>query len=100
MKIMSWNIRGFNNPRKIRFLLDKFGRYNPEIVILQEMKVPTEKVQENNQRCWRNNKVMTIEATRSMGGLAILWDLGRVILKDWIRIKFMLVGSIRLIGEH
>ena len=97
---MSWNIRGFSSPGKIQFLLDKFRRYNREIVILQEMKVPTGKVQENSQRCWRNNKVMTFEATESAGGLEILWDPWRVILKDWMRIKFMLSALIRLIGEY
>ena len=45
MKIVSWNIRGLNNPHKQDMVRNMIRDNKPDIVLLQETKVPKEKVE-------------------------------------------------------
>ena len=62
MKIVSWNIRGCNHPRKTRTLTRKIKQEQPDILVLQETKCSFESMQKIWQKISKGSQVMAIEA--------------------------------------
>ena len=83
IKIISWNVRGVNDPEKRR-VIKSFLRYNrADLVCLQETKVQ----QMNNVMArsigvgrFLNWRVLNAEG--SAGGIILLWDKRRISLVD------------------
>ena len=73
MKIISWNIKGCGNPRKWRTLNRKINQENPDILFLQETKCSFEGLEKIRSKIWKGSKVMALDATGKLGGIAILW---------------------------
>ena len=73
MKIVTWNIRGCNHPRKIRTLAIKMKREKIDILLLQETKCSFESMQKIGQKIWKGSQVMAVEADGVQGGIDILW---------------------------
>ena len=67
MKIVSWNIRGCNHPRKIKTLSRKIEHENPEILFLQETKCSYETLMKVGQQIWKGSSVMETYA-EGIGG--------------------------------
>ena len=80
MNILSWNIQGLNNPRKVRTLSKNIKRQNLTIVFLQFTKCPTNKIEEFRKKFWKGSEGMGINARGFVGSLGIMWDLAKVSL--------------------
>ena len=73
MKIISWNIRGCNHPRKLKTLGRKIKMEKPDVLYLQETKCSFEKMMRIGLKVWKGSRVMAIDSVGMRGGIAILW---------------------------
>jgi exonuclease III len=72
MKIISWNIRGLNGRSKHKLPQDLIMAEKLDIVLLQETKCTSEDVDRLLPYCWKQGEAVSIAATGTAGGLAIL----------------------------
>ena len=73
MKIISWNIRGYNHPRKWKTLARKIKQERSDIIFLQETKCSTKGMEKNRENIWKGSRIMALDAAGMVGGIAILW---------------------------
>lgn len=45
MNILSWDIRGLNNPHKKDLLANLVRDHKPDVILIQEMKMPIERLE-------------------------------------------------------
>ena len=83
MKIVSWNIRGCNHPRKIKTLIRKVKQGKPNVLFLQETKCSSEVMEKLGQKIWKGCRVIAVDAARMAGGLAVLWKPNTIDLMEW-----------------
>ena len=72
MKIISWNIRGLNNPHKQDILKNLIRDNRPDILAIQETKMPKAKVE--NLSMFQGGKIIRNDSAGASGGLAIFWS--------------------------
>lgn len=77
MKLVSWNIRGCNHPRKMKTLARKIKQEKPTVLFLQETKCSSESMEGYSQRIWKGCRVIATDAKGMSGGMAILWQPSR-----------------------
>jgi len=82
MKLISWNIRGLNSPRKGKLLKNLIMEDKPTILFLQETKCNSITLERIAATAWPGGQVTTVDAQGASGGLAILWDAGKVQLNN------------------
>jgi len=99
MILTSWNIRGLNSKGKQRHLAARLKKDKPQIMLLQETKIPSQKMEEILNKIKPRYEQVTIDAKGSAGGIIILWNLAEVLTDWWIRIPRILIGRFRLIGK-
>ena len=68
-------------------------------MLLQETKIPGQKMEEILNKIKPRYEQVTIDAKGSAGGIIILWNLAEVLTDWWIRIPRILIGRFRLIGK-
>lgn len=78
MKIISWNIWGFNSKGNPRSLKDNITNYKSHIILIQEKRMIASKVSEKNHHYWRNSEVVSVDIVSVAGGLEIMWDPSKV----------------------
>jgi exonuclease III len=100
MKIITWNIRGLNGRSKQKLLRDLIIAEKPDILLLQETKCTSEDMDKLLPYCWKQGKVVSIDATGTAGGLAILWNTNTIILDNFITTKWSIMADYRLIGSN
>ena len=98
MKIVSWNIRGCNHPRKIRTLSRKIKWEKPTIRFLKETKCSFETMIKIGQRIWKGSKVVEMDVDGMKGGMAILWKPREVDLLEWRDDHFSLIMEFQILG--
>lgn len=74
MKLISWNIRGLNSPRKGRLLKNMLMQEKPNILFLRETKCSMIVLEKIAAKAWPGGLVTTVDAQGASGGLVILWD--------------------------
>ena len=74
MKLISWNIRGLNGPRKGRLLKNMLMEEKPAILFLQETKCNSTVLEKIAAKAWPGGLVIAVDAQGASGGLAVLWD--------------------------
>jgi hypothetical protein len=75
VSILSWNVRGANNPKTKRYLKELINRYHPTLLIIMETHSPFV----NMQRFWDHqgySSVAVVDAQGHSGGLWILKQNG------------------------
>eukprot|EP00253_Pinus_taeda_P024927 PITA_24927 len=82
MKLISWNIRGLNSPRKGKLLKNLIMEDKPTILFLQETKCNSITLERIAATAWPGGQVTTVDAQGTSGGLAILWDAGKIQLNN------------------
>eukprot|EP00253_Pinus_taeda_P026862 PITA_26862 len=98
MKLLSWNIRGLNGPQKGKILKNLIMDEKPTILFLQETKCNLTFLERIAAKAWPGGKVTAVDAQGASGGLAILWDAGKIQLlnihvnKHFIQAIFHLLG--------
>jgi exonuclease III len=100
MNIITWNIRGLNGCSKQKFLWDLIMAEKPEILLLQETKCTSEDIDKLLPHCWKLGKEVSIDATRTTGGLAVLWNTNAVIMNNCITTKWSITADYRIIGSN
>ncbi|XP_057854761.2 uncharacterized protein LOC131064586 [Cryptomeria japonica] len=73
MRILSWNVRGYNAPDKTRLIKRCLDQVRPDILLLQETKIKEEDVNVFSRKfpAW---KCILVGAQSASGGLAALWN--------------------------
>jgi len=74
MKLISWNIRGLNSPRKGRLLKNMLMQEEPNILVLQETKCNSIVLEKIADKAWPGGLVTVVDAQGASGGLVVLWD--------------------------
>jgi len=74
MKIISWNVRGYNNTLKSRILKMKIVGEKPLVLMLQETKCSEDSLKDLGARIWRGCKTIGINTNRPYGGIGIMWN--------------------------
>ena len=100
MKIVTWNIRGCNHPRKIRTLDRKIKQEKPGILFLQETKCSFETMQKIGQKIWKGSKVMALDTDSSKGRMTILWKPREVDLLERRAGHFSLLAEFQILGTE
>ena len=83
IKIISWNVRGVNDPDKRKVIKNFLRRFRADLVCLQDTKV-----QEMNSALVRSLGVgrrlnwKVLDTDGSAGGILLLWDNSRISLMD------------------
>lgn len=100
MKLISWNIRGLNGPKKGRLLKNMLIEEKPAILFLQETKCNQVVLEKVAAKVWLGGGLVTaVDAQGASGGLAILWDARTIHLgnihanKNFIQATFHLIGT-------
>lgn len=73
MKILSWNVKGYNASDKIHLIKRCFDQTRLSIVLLQETKIK-EKDFDSFLKCFGKWKGCLSRAVGASGGLGILWE--------------------------
>jgi exonuclease III len=74
MKVITWNIRGLNSPRKQRILRNKLKQEQPDLCFIQETKCTTDRMEAISKQHWRKYKMVAIEDHQRSGGILTLWN--------------------------
>jgi len=99
MKLISWNIRGLNSPRKGKLLKNMLMQEKPNILFLQETKCNSTVLEKVVAKAWPGGMVIAVDAQGASGGLAVLWDARVIQLnnihanKNFIQAIFHITGT-------
>ena len=77
MKIISWNIRGLNNPHKHDILKNMIRDNRPDIFLIQETKMLKDKVE--HLSIFKEGNIFWSDSDGASGGLAVFW------INKWIQ---------------
>jgi exonuclease III len=74
MKVITWNIRGLNSPRKQRILRNRLKQEQPDLYFIQETKCNTDRMETISQQQWRKYKMVAIRGHKMARGILTLWN--------------------------
>jgi exonuclease III len=74
MKVITWNIRGLNSPRKQRILRNRLKQEQPDLCFIQETKCNTDKMEAISNQQWCKYKMVAIGGHQMAGGILTLWN--------------------------
>lgn len=100
MKLISWNIRGLNGPRKIQILKKMIKQENPQVLFLQETKCNSNVLDRLATKIWPGSLNAAVDADGASGGLAILWDSRAINLRNIHAHRNFLQASIHITGTN
>ena len=84
MKVISWHISGINSPNKHRMLKRKIQQEKPTILMLQETKSNSDKLDNLMSKLWWGNRSIFVDSVRASGGLTISWNPVEVVLDNFM----------------
>jgi exonuclease III len=99
MKVITWNIRGLNSPRKQRILRTKLKQEQPDLCFIQETKCTTERVEEISKQHRRKYNMVAIEDHQMTGGILTLWNPQILNLKAAKETRHTLTVRMQIIGN-
>ena len=97
MKIVSWNIRGCNNPRKWKTLPRKINQEISDIIFLEETKCNTEGMEIIRDKIWKGGSIMALDVDGMAWGITVLWQPNVVDLEEWWDNQFSLMADFQLL---
>ena len=85
IKILSWNVRGLNDPDKRKVLKGLLKRWNCSVVCLQETKLK-EVDRTIIRSLWGDRRVKweSLTEVRSAGGILMMWNSSQVACLDFL----------------
>ena len=98
MKLISWNVRGHNNPSKHRMIKHLIQQEKPTIFFLQETKSTTDAIERIRGKVWAGSRAISVDASGASGGLAILWNPHIITLYDFHATLHLIQASFHLVG--
>ena len=99
MKVITWNIRGLNNPRKQQILENRLKMEKIDICFIQETKCNMDKMEIISKKYWNNYKFLIIDSQNMMGGILILWKPQSVNLLSAEATRHTLSVKMQVIGN-
>eukprot|EP00253_Pinus_taeda_P021378 PITA_21378 len=100
MKLISWNIRGLNSPKKGRLLKNMLMQEKPNILFVQETKCNMTFLAKIVVKVWPGGQISTADARGASGGLAILWDSRIIQLNNIHANKHFIQATFHLLGTN
>eukprot|EP00253_Pinus_taeda_P002817 PITA_02817 len=100
MKLISWNIRGLNGPRKTRLLKNMLKQENPQVLFLQEIKCDSSVLDRIANKFWPRSHNIAVDANGASGGLAILWDSRATELTNFHAHRNFLQATFHILGTN
>lgn len=100
MKLISWNIRGLNGPRKRKLLKNLVMQEKPTILFVQETKCSLTFLEKSVAKAWPGAQVTAVEAQGASGGLAILWDASKIQLQNIHANKYFIQAIFHILGTN
>ena len=100
-KILSWNVRGVNDPDKRKVIKNFLRSHRADLVCLQETKVQEMTIDLVRRlgvgRClnWK-----ALNAEGSVGGILLLWDNSRISLVDFVVGSFFVSCLFRMVEDE
>jgi exonuclease III len=74
MKIITWDIRGLNSPRKQRILKKRLRKEQSDLCFIQETKCIVDIMETINEKQWSKYKALVVEGQQMAGGILTLWN--------------------------
>ena len=90
MKLLSWNIRGCNNPLKKQLLKRKIQLENPAILFRQETKCSSEDMESLCKRIWKGAKIVVNDAAGAVAGISMLWNPNLVSITNTCATRYLI----------
>lgn len=72
MKILSWNVKGYNAPDKKHPIKRRVCQVKPKIIMLEETKFKGNDIS-NFRQSWSRWDIVFMEVEGAFGGLGIKW---------------------------
>ena len=99
MKVITWNIRGLNNPRKQGNLKNRVNMEQPYICFIQDTKCNMDIMEIISKKYWNKYKFLTIESQNTVGGILTLWNPQSVNLLSVEATRHTLFVKMQVIGK-
>ena len=74
MKIITWNIRGLNNPQKNIILINRLRKEQPDLCFIQRTKCTVDRMETIGKKIWSKYKMVVVEGQQMAGGILTLWN--------------------------
>jgi exonuclease III len=72
----------------------------PNILLLQETKCVGDEATQILTKCWKQAKIVEVDAKGTTGGLAILWNPTTILMEGFFTSKWTITTSFRIIGSN
>jgi exonuclease III len=99
MKIINWNIRGLNSPRKQRILKNRLRKEQPDLCFIQETKCNLDRMETISKKHWSKYKILVVESQQMVGGILTLWNPQSVNLLSAEATRHTLSVNMQVIGN-
>eukprot|EP00253_Pinus_taeda_P028580 PITA_28580 len=100
MKLISWNLRGFNSPGKLRILKNMIKMEKPQIRFLQETKCNSSTLGSILSKAWPGCQLVAVNASGASGGLAIAWNTREITLFDFHASHHFIQATFHILGTN
>jgi exonuclease III len=103
MKIIIWNIRGLNIPRKQRILKNRLKKEQLDLCFIQETKCIVDIMETISKKQWSKYKTLVVEGQQMAGGILTLWNLQVMNLlvveatRHTLSVNMQIIGNTKLI---
>ena len=84
MKLISWNVTGYNSQLKKRLLRRKIQMDKPTILFLQETKCSSKDLGNFGKRFWKGVEIMALDVFGATSGLGLLWNPNLVSITNFV----------------
>jgi exonuclease III len=103
MNIITWNIRGLNNPRKKRILRNRLRKEQPDLCFIQDTKCTVDKMETISKKQWSKYKMLVVKGQQMEGGILTLWNSQMMNLivaeatKHTLSVNMQIIGNTKMI---
>jgi len=100
MKLISWNVRGLNSPRKCRMIKNMIQHEQPHILFMQETKCNNSTLDSILSKAWPGCQTVIVDASGASGGLAIAWNTQKISLTNFHASHHLIQATFHIIGTN
>ena len=100
MKLISWNVRGLNNPGKYRMIKNMIQKERPQILFLQETRCNSIALGTILTKAWPGCQLVAVDGSGSSRGLTIVWDSQSISLANYHVVHNLIQATFHFIGTN
>ena len=103
MNIITWNIRGLNNPRNQRILKNRLRKEKPDFCFIQETKCIVDRMETISKKQWSKYKMLVVEGQQMAGSILTLWNpkslnlLVAEVTRHTLSVNMQIIGNTEVI---